>query len=142
VEKWWQTRKRNPEPYPEKWDQALVIAVGVVNDAIDLLERAPSLRHQLHRLLVPVMHPPLDKEQKGSVFLLERNATGTKHKYHQMRSILHEGPPSPAGSARRRAGRRSWKKRRRRRSTAAPTRRTWRPVACLAREGSTSGTST
>lgn len=53
------TKTNHPELYPEKWDQALVVAVGVVDDAINLLQGAPPLGHQLHRLLVPVMDPPL-----------------------------------------------------------------------------------
>lgn len=53
------TKTNHPELYPEKWDQALVVAVGVVDDAINLLQGAPPLGHQLQRLLVPVMDPPL-----------------------------------------------------------------------------------
>jgi hypothetical protein len=48
--------------YPEKRNQALVVAVRVVDYTIDLLERAPSLRHQLHRLAFLFLSciPPLN----------------------------------------------------------------------------------
>jgi len=41
--------------------------VGVVDDAVDLLERAPPLGYQLHRLLIPVVHPPLRVQCGGEL---------------------------------------------------------------------------
>lgn len=121
--------------------------VGVVDDAVDLLERAPPLGYQLHRLLVPVVHPPLqprtqkEREIKSHQHFVT-SATTTRHWYHQKRSIQALSmPPTPAGSARRRAGWRAWKKTRTRRprTAAAPTRRAWRRVARPGRKESGAG---
>jgi hypothetical protein len=95
------TKTNHPELYPEKWDQALVVAVGVVDDAINLLQGAPPLGHQLHRLLVPVMDPPLRIQRVGELVgepgMGGRRGGGGRHPPSRRRE--HRGRcPSPSSA--------------------------------------------
>lgn len=52
----WNKRERS---YSEKRDETGVIEFGIVDYTIHFLQSAPPLCHQLHRLLVPDVHPSL-----------------------------------------------------------------------------------